>query len=142
MKVMNIVIALLWSTSMVGAGQADFTSSYSGNAMIRAVPAVVQPAPSNLAGGAITRWLINCCKVEEIILHWQDNSRNEYTFRIERCDGATCKNFTEVAKLPQNTVRYYTGAAYQPGKVVRFRVRARGPYGFSAYSNIVNVTLG
>jgi glucose/arabinose dehydrogenase len=55
-------------------------------------------------------------------------------YRIERCTGAGCSNFTEIATSP-NTSFYDSGLA--PQATYRYRVRAGDPTGnLSGYSNI------
>ena len=143
MKPLHLVVPLVivLGSTFASAGPVDFASSQRGGAMILTVPAVVQPAPSKLSGISIRIYFFPRGPLDLVSLYWQDNSRSEYSFRVERCAGATCKNFVEIAKTAPNVVRYGTMYQYQPGKVYRFRVRANGPHGFSAYSNIVNVTL-
>jgi glucose/arabinose dehydrogenase/fibronectin type 3 domain-containing protein len=59
-------------------------------------------------------------------------------YRIERCSGANCTNFAQVATATTTT---FTSTGLTAGTVYRFRVRAADAAGnLSAYSNIVAAT--
>ncbi len=91
----------------------------------------VEPAPTNLTSGVIRRgWH------EAVVLGWKDNSTNEDSFHIERCTGSTCTNFAEIATTGPNTIRYFNAVTLGLHLTFRYRVRAHGPSGYSAYSNI------
>ena len=144
MKVLIVVLhSCIGVLAMLSAASAgEWKSPNSTDPMLLA-PAIVQPAPSALTAYSY-RTLITGAPIryfDGVSLTWKDNSTNEYTYRVERCAGATCTNFVEIAKLPANTTRYGQIFAVSPGKIYRYRVRTRGPYGFSAYTKIVNVTL-
>ena len=91
----------------------------------------VPAAPTNLAATAASATQIN--------LAWADNSTNETEFRIERCQGAGCTNFTQVATVPAN-VTTFTSQALAANTTYRYRVRACGLSGCSGYSNEIAVT--
>src|SRR5439155_1632462 len=56
------------------------------------------PAPGTLTATAVAGTQIN--------LAWQDLSRNEDGFRIERCAGAGCTSFVEIATVGPNVTTY------------------------------------
>jgi predicted phage tail protein len=85
-------------------------------------------APTNLVATVISRSQIN--------LSWTDNATNEDGFRIERCKGATCTNFTQIATVGPN-VTTYANTGLTANTSYRYRVRAYNASGVSAYSNIV-----
>jgi Tol biopolymer transport system component len=92
---------------------------------------VAPAAPSSLAATAASTSQIN--------LAWTDNSTNEDGFRIERCTGASCTNFAQIATVGANATSYQnTGLA--AGTTYRYRVRAFNAAGNSAYSNIAAAT--
>jgi fibronectin type 3 domain-containing protein len=62
-------------------------------------PAPAAPtAPASLNATAVSS--------SEIDLTWADNSDNETGFKIERCTGAGCSNFAEVAQVGANVTSY------------------------------------
>ena len=97
--------------------------------------AIPEPAPSNLSSHVITRGVL-----EAVVLSWNDNSANEDSFRIERCTGLTCTNFVQIAVTGPNITRYFNGVPYNARLTLRYRIRAHGPNGYSAYSNIRTTT--
>lgn len=91
------------------------------------IPPAMPNAPSNLIAAVISRSQIN--------LAWTDNATNETGFRIERCKGATCTNFTQIATVgPDTTTFSNTGLAANTS--FRYRVHSYNTSGNSAYSNI------
>lgn len=72
-----------------------------------------------------------------IDLQWQDNSDNETSFSIERCEGENCTDFLEIATVGANVMDHSDGAL-EPAIRYRYRVRAVNGGGHSAYSNIAS----
>jgi hypothetical protein len=73
-----------------------------------------------------------------VVLTWLDNATNENGYRIERCMGAGCSNFQEVATVGANvTTHTLTGLA--PATSYSFRLRAQGASAASGYSNTASV---
>jgi subtilisin family serine protease len=70
----------------------------------------------------------------EIVLSWSDESDNEDAFAVERCTGAGCTAFKEIATVAENTTTF-TSALLQTGTAYTYRVRARNRVGDSPYSN-------
>ena len=104
-------------------------SDYSNTASAVTLDAPATPAaPTNLVATAISRSQIN--------LSWTDNATNESGFQIERCKGATCTNFTQIATVGPN-VTTFQNTGLTANTSYRYRVRAYNAYGTSAYSNIV-----
>jgi PKD repeat protein len=103
--------------------------SNSTTAMIQVNPTsiLLPAAPSNLVATALSRTQIN--------LIWTDNSRNEDGFKIERCAGATCTNFSQIATVGAN-VKSYSNTGLKKNTSYRYRVRAFNDSGNSAYSTI------
>jgi C1A family cysteine protease len=87
--------------------------------------------PNNLAATSLNS--------SGIKLTWSDNAQNEQGFKIERCMGSNCSNFTEVATVDSN-VTTYTDVGLQANTAYRYRVRAYNSAGDSAYSGLVKVT--
>jgi hypothetical protein len=87
----------------------------------------VPVAPSNLSTAPASSSQIN--------LSWIDNSTNESGFKIERCAGAGCANFTQIATVNPD-VTTFTNSGLAKSKSYSYRVRAYNAAGNSAYSNI------
>jgi PKD repeat protein len=93
------------------------------------VTANLPGTPSNLTATAISRSQIN--------LNWSDNSGSETGFKIERCTGAACSNFAQIATVGAN-VKNYSNTGLKRNTSYRYRVRAYNSFGNSAYSNIAS----
>ena len=106
---------------------AGGTSSYSNTASA----ATPLPAPSGLTATAVS--------ATQISLAWQDNSGNEDGFRIERCAGAGCTTFGEIATVGAN-VTAYANPGLTAGTGYSYRVRAHNAIGNSSYSNTATAT--
>jgi subtilisin family serine protease len=123
------------STSYSYRVQAYNTAGSSGysiiaSAMTQAAPAL-PAAPTNLVAVVVSRSQIN--------LTWTDNATNETGFKIERCKGATCTNFTQIGTVGAN-ITGYSSTGLSANTAYRYRVRAYNVSGNSAYSNIASAT--
>ena len=88
-------------------------------------------APTNLTAAAASNSQIN--------LSWIDTSSTESGFVVERCTGATCTNFAEIAETGANAIGYNnTGLA--ANTTYRYRVRAFNDSGDSGYTNETQAT--
>jgi subtilisin family serine protease len=92
----------------------------------------VPAAPSNLTAAAISSSQIN--------LSWTDNSSNETSFRIERCTGATCTAFSEIAAVGPNVTTYQNTTGLVAGTTYQYRVIAANGTGPSTPSNVAQAT--
>src|SRR5439155_1239924 len=88
-------------------------------------------APTNLVATTVS--------ASEIDLAWTDNSDNEDGFRIERCSGAGCTNFFEIATVGANVTTYHN-TSLLAATSYSYRVRAYNGAGPSAYSNTATAT--
>ncbi len=68
---------------------------------------------------------------------WTDSATNESGFKIERCTGATCSNFVQIATVGAN-VKIFSNSGLKRNTSYRYRVRAYNGSGDSAYSNIAS----
>ena len=95
-------------------------------------PAPAPPAaPTTLAAAAVSTSQIN--------LSWTDNATTEDGFRIERCAGAGCTGFAEIATVGANVVSYQnTGLTASTS--YSYRVRAFNAGGTSSYTNTATAT--
>jgi len=92
-----------------------------------AAPALL--APTELSATGVSAGAIQ--------LRWRDNAGTETGFAIERCLGAGCTNFAQVASVGRDVTSHVdTGLARNTQ--YSYRVRATGAGGNSAYSNITS----
>ncbi len=74
----------------------------------------------------------------QIDLAWTNNAPSAVTMRIERCTGASCSNFAEIAVVPAAQVTYADVGGADPvalNNSYRYRVRAQNAADVSSYSN-------
>jgi subtilisin family serine protease len=97
-------------------------------------PAPPQPpaAPTNLIASAVSP--------TEIDLNWSDNSANETGFRIERCIGQGCTNFSQLVVAVAANVTSHPDTGLTAQTTYRYRVQAFNSIGNSTYSNIAETT--
>ncbi len=88
-------------------------------------------APTNLVASAISSSQIN--------LTWSDNDTTEDGFKIERCTGAGCSNFAQIATVGAN-ITSYANTSLTASTSYTYRVRAYNATGDSDYSNTANAT--
>jgi PKD repeat protein len=93
------------------------------------VNAALPGAPSNLTATAVSR--------TQIDLTWSDNAGNETGVKIERCAGATCSNFAQIATVSAS-VKNFSNSGLKRNTSYRYRVRAYNGAGDSPYSNIAS----
>jgi hypothetical protein len=97
-------------------------------------PSTTPPAaPGQLAATAVSR--------SQIRLTWSDNSSDENGFRVERCRGVGCTNFTEIAVVAANTSTFLDSGLARNTSYT-YRVRAFNDAGQSAFSNTATVKTG
>jgi hypothetical protein len=96
-----------------------------------AAPATPPVAPTNLTASAVPSSQIN--------LAWTDNATNETGFKIERCQGAGCTNFAQIATVGAGVTTYANGGL-TASTTYQYRVRAYNAGGDSAYSNTATAT--
>ena len=111
------------------SGDSDYSNTASATTP---APPALPAAPTGLTATAISRNQIN--------LAWTDNATNEDGFKIERCRGATCKNFSQIAIIVGANATTYSDTNVSPRTTYRYRVRAHNNGGNSAYSNTARAT--
>jgi hypothetical protein len=100
---------------------------------VHAAPSAPPAAPSELS--ATPR------SASRIDLKWTDNAANESGFRIARCKGVMCTDFTQVAQTGPNATNY-SDTGLEAVTAYSYRVWAFNGGGDSAYSNTATaVTL-
>jgi carboxypeptidase T len=110
------------------AGDSDYSNTAT---EVTQAAAALPAAPTNLVATAVSKSQIN--------LAWTDNADNETGFRIERCKGSTCTNFTQIATVGAN-VTSYPNTKLTAATTYRYRVYAYNASGNSSYSNVVMAT--
>lgn len=84
-------------------------------------------APTNLAATSVSHTQIN--------LTWTDNAINEQGFKIERCIGASCSDFSLLTSIGAN-VTSYANTGLTASTSYTYRVRAYNAAGDSIDSNL------
>lgn len=69
---------------------------------------------------------------KQVKLTWADSNAVKQGFKIERCEGASCINFAEIAAI--GTALTYTDTGLQAGKEYRYQIRAFNGTSYSPYS--------
>ncbi|HJS17828.1 MAG TPA: fibronectin type III domain-containing protein [Anaerolineales bacterium] len=113
----------------VRAWNSDGFSNYSNTATIitpGGTPAT-PPAPSSLAAQTFSH--------SQIHLTWTNNTSNQDGVIIERCRGANCNNFSQIAIVSGAS---YTDTGLLANTTYRYRVRAYNSAGNSPYSNVAS----
>jgi probable HAF family extracellular repeat protein len=98
--------------------------------LVAQTAAQAEPAPTNLSSYAFKRGLYDVVE-----LSWINHSNDADSNHMERCTGSTCADFREIAVIGGNATRYID-SMWPMHLTFRYRVRAHGPTGYSAYSNI------
>jgi len=88
-------------------------------------------APTNLAATTVSSSQIN--------LAWSNNSSNETGFKVERCTGATCTAFAQIATVGAG-VTTFSNTGLTASTAYVYRVRAYNAGGDSGYSNTASAT--
>ena len=89
---------------------------------------------STATPGAPSTLIATTTSATTIALAWTDNADNEANFLIERCTGAACNTFAQIASIGANLGAYIDATAVV-GNDYTYQVRASGITGNSAYSN-------
>jgi len=91
-------------------------------------PTTPPAAPTNLTATAVSSSQIN--------LSWTDSDTTESGFKIERCTGANCGDFAQIATVGANVTNYFRHRAHGFTSY-NYRVRAYNSFGDSSYSDPV-----
>ncbi len=115
---------------------------------VRAANGAGSSAPSEMAVDVETTvpslptGLTGVVNAGQIDLSWTDNATTELGYRIERCEGAGCTNFTQLAEVATPDLNSYADASAVDGTTYRYRVRSYNASGASGASNAVTLTAG
>ena len=102
------------------AGDSNYSNT--ATSVTQAAPAL-PAAPTDLVATAVSRSQIN--------ITWAAISDNETGFKIERCKGSTCTNFSQITTVGAN-VASYSNTGLAKNTTYRYRVRAYNASGNSA----------
>ncbi|NOT86341.1 MAG: fibronectin type III domain-containing protein [Methylococcaceae bacterium] len=123
-----------WGSSLFFNLSAIDAAKIIGHVNLVPVPA----APSGLSGTVASTTQIN--------LAWADNATGEASQSIERCSyiipAAACTTFTALTPAIGSNVVVKNNTGLTNGTTYRYRIRAQGASGYSAYSNTVTITAG
>jgi PKD repeat protein len=108
-------------------GASNFTTAV---IQVNVNPGNLPVSPTNLVASAASK--------SRIDLAWTDNANNEGGFKIERCSGSSCTNFSQIASIGAN-LPSYSNSGLKRNTTYRYRVRAFNASANSAYSNIASV---
>lgn len=116
-----------YTVSLTVTDDDGATGSVSKSVTVTTPPA----APTNLTAAAVSSSQIN--------LIWADNASNETGFYIERCAGAGCTNFGQIATTAANTTSY-ADTGLTASTSYTYRVHAYNTAGTSDYTNESSAT--
>jgi hypothetical protein len=121
-----------WSNYVSSGGTSDDIVTFTFLASDGGTTTPQTPAaPANLSATALSR--------TQVRLSWSDLSSDETGFRIERCEGANCSNFT-VAGQVGSGITTFVDSGVSRRTTYRYRVNAVNGAGSSAPSNIATAT--
>ncbi|HQU86167.1 MAG TPA: PKD domain-containing protein [Pyrinomonadaceae bacterium] len=96
--------------------------------VVNAAPPTLPTAPTNLVGTTASR--------SSIRLNWTNSTTDQTEVKIERCKGATCINFAQIASV-SGTAATHTDTGLANGTSYRYRVRSANAVGNSPYSAVI-----
>ena len=97
------------------------------------------PSPTPSAPAAPTALNAVAASSNQINLSWTDNANNEDGFKVERCTGAGCTNFGQIAQ-PGANVTTFNNSGLAASTTYRYRIRSYNATGNSGYSNTSEAT--
>lgn len=132
----SIYVTGLTYGSLPTASPLQGSPAGSGDAFVTKLVGTGVLSPPPLAPTGLTASAVSSSRID---LNWSDNSDNEGGFKVERCLGAGCVNFVQVAQVGANSTSYSdTGLA--SSTTCSYRVRAFNGGTNSDYSNAAEVT--
>ena len=86
-----------------------FILTTTGVPSVASIVRLTASSPVPLAPSGLTATAVSSSQID---LAWTDNSSNESQFKIERCQGAGCTGFAQIATVGANVISYQnTGLA-------------------------------
>jgi hypothetical protein len=115
-------------------GGAVATLSWSSSSQAKQIIPQSQLYSVSVGPAAPTNLTATPGSTSSINLAWTDNSDNETGFKIERCQGSGCSNFSQIAQVGAG-VTSYSNTGLSSGTNYVYRVRAYNSVSNSSYSN-------
>ncbi|MBT0664575.1 DUF2341 domain-containing protein [Geobacter pelophilus] len=113
-------------------GYKTATCGWEGSSSTTSIATTTITAPGTLGATSPNTTTIN--------LSWLDNTVSETGFKVERCSGAGCSDFVQLAVAAANATSY-SDTSVASGTTYRYQVRAtNGTLWDSDYSNIAGTT--
>ncbi len=118
-------------TKLIGLVLATSLSGCTKSSEITDSASLLPDNPSALSVGTITSTAIT--------ISWTDNSSSETAYIVERCSGASCTNFAQVASKAADSTSH-TESGLTAATVYRFRVKSTNSFGSSEYMTSSDIT--
>ena len=118
------------------SGTATIRGTVNGQNIVDTTSVTILPPPPPAAPTALAATAASATRID---LLWTDNATTESGFRIERCSGAGCTSFAEIAATPSN-VTAYADTTVAGDTTYLYRVFATNGGGDSAPSNSAGAT--
>ena len=123
------------SVRVANAGDAVFVQSLYEMLTLRLSNTDTPPPPPTVIAPSALR--VTRTTRTEVRLAWTNQDPDQTAVGVERCRGAGCTNFAEIARVSGTTSSYRDGGR-SPNTTYRYRVRGFESDQASPYSNIVN----
>jgi hypothetical protein len=133
-QVSDIILDNSENLFVIGSSRID--SSVFEDVLLLKFPLGIVPTPQPL--GAPSDLVAISSSRRYVYLQWQDNASGELGFRVERCEGSSCRNFTEIRVVPTD-VTWLVDEAVTRNTTYRYRVCAFHATQESENSNIAAV---
>ncbi|MEC4749602.1 N,N-dimethylformamidase beta subunit family domain-containing protein [Methylomicrobium sp. Wu6] len=127
--------SITWDSTLASNGAHTLSARASDAAGNTATAANISVTVSNTVPLAPSALTATAASSTQINLSWTDNATNENGFKIERCQGAGCSTFAQIATLGSNITAYADTTGLTPNTSYSYRMVAYNGIGNSAYSN-------
>jgi serine protease len=132
------VLNILQSTATPFPAGSGCLPNNCGSGLVNAMAAVTK-AKGGVMAPSYTQ--VTMAAATQIALRWTDNTSDESGFKVERCQGINCTNFTQIATLGANQTSY-TDAGVVANTSYSYRVRTTKNGVDSTPSNVATTNSG